>query len=375
MDETYLITSFNSGFKTFYSDDPFDNSDYVQIKAPNMNLISEQHIKDKNLPVYKFIQSIPKEIRQCFLMYNIMYLQIDLLQLCSKSYVAKDLFLSNPLLLLMWLSKKNIDSRLINSDAINQLLGRKQKDILAELYPREKISKSSLKLLRKINLINGDGFEIDLIFKNLFNKKTSILRHLNVIPVILINLFNDKNCHLSPVLYKDLRQTMSASVLKERIIETTTKMSHINAMTGDDEDIHDAIKQCKSIESLNILHNKILHQYLNNKNDFDRIFPEAPRIKDKPGFVERITQRKELVREGVVMKSCIASLSDVLDLKKNFFFRVFSPERCSLHIVYKAKLSTYSIKECRLYDNKEPSSETVMKINEWLNGINYGLNQ
>lgn len=134
------------------------------------------------------------------------------------------------------------------------------------------------------------------------------------------------------------------------------------------------MKNCRSIESLNNLHDRWARILtVERKTATLRNFMEAygtnafppPPLEGCTG-IEPITTIDELFAEGYEMHNCVASYAERIMNGKCWIFKVLHPERATLELA--AENNVLMLRQLKTICNGKPAENTQMFVEKWLAG-------
>jgi len=331
---------------------------------PGISLITPEHYEDPGLPVYRFIQKIPSEVRELVLPFGL--LQTKLIQMCARSWEVRQLLSDFPIL--SWVIANYLQGREFTPEQLSRLLKKKRKQILAEIY--SKGSNADVRMLRKIRFRKQPLTAISLMaikdaIKNDYAHK---FRHLKFIPLQLLIILG---CH--PFLWESNMLPMLANKIYPDQTEMMREIKRIGQLWEDTIALGEALNtevirhlnKCGSVESLKKIHDqwtRDLNQLTVSLHDSQVLFPEAP-IKGNKAITQ-IMNLADLRQEGREMHHCVGGYAKKILERKSFIFKVLQPERATLELKIVGR--DIQIGQLRGKYNKRPSDEAFKVVQDWI---------
>jgi hypothetical protein len=330
---------------------------------PQIALLDRETFHYAETPVSRYAQKIPADIRAAATPFA--YHQLTLLQWAAQDPYARDLLLSNPMLL--WL--------LVNAvpylEVVSHLLREKQQVLLEMLLGTG--TKPMLRLLRHLQLWQSGFREISLLRRVL--KNPELLTALNRFPVInrtlLVLAERCPEMITLPVVTELPSQremsTPKAMVWAKRVSALREDLLRIGALLGN-QGYQKTIDQCTSLEQLQRLHDR----WTERMNRIQRLFEEqifcpAPPLSGND-VIRPILTLAALTEEGRMMRHCVRSYANRVFCGQSYFYQVLSPERGTLEL--NLKKQPPAIAQFRLACNGIPSSASWHQVTRWLHEAN-----
>ena len=343
-------------------------------KDANLTILKSEWLVCRGLPVWKYIQTIPEEIRDVAIRYS--YNQIKLLQILSLHEEAKELASHNPNLLWLLACKiKEVSGTRYDQD---KQLKCKQKKILSFVLNRE-ISNSRVKLLRKIHVTEGDSFLYELL-KLVLTEESVVAyftHHWSRIPQSLIStIIINESMVLSRVLSSanEIAVTKSSREYVADIVQLWKDTVNLGNLMGGGKEITNTLNRIQNLTQLQKLHDKWVNSLNTHKINEFMLTPEASTSFHFPFFIpdphiQQIKNYRELFNEGKYMRNCIFfSRFEHANDGRHCYFRVLHPQRCSLEVI---KVDNkWVMSELKARDNIEPVDETIGYVSRWLSQSN-----
>ena len=299
--------------------------------------------------------------------------QFSLLRWVARYRQARDLLTNNPILL--WCLVHIAEQERWRQSEEIELLDKPQRFILQRISSVD--SQSAVRLLRKIEIGQGDKRELRLVLWAIRNPRVrKRLAHLPRIPISVIGFLQCfpeatdwRLVHSLPKkLPKELSPIYSLAYRYRQLWKDIIKLSDALGITNTDP----LLAACRSLDELqhhhgtwtkrlNLLPPKLPPEP--NPNRVGRI-DRGWGIPPLPGneYIHPILDAETLQEEGRQLSHCVGSyVNDVVDGKR-FIYRVIWPERATLEIVLKPALS---IGRCLLQNNKTPSAKTLSVVQHW----------
>ena len=315
-------------------------------------------------------ETIPEDIRTALQGFKTW--QISLLQLVKHWDEARDLLQTNPLLL--WLTWDHAAKNKWSPGKLTQVLAMKQPAILREI---ELIgTKSSNKLLRKIDIEELDRYELALI-RNVWQNPDLLPRitHQNKLTIRLLRLYKS----FPWIAGRPLSKVFDEIDCKWRHRELVILASDCQYMSLRRDNIEHHLSHCTSFERVERLHAQLVEQinaerlerderYQHRFGRRDEVgnllpFPEPPH----PGneHIHPILTPEALLDEGVNMKHCVRSYTEQVQAGDYFVYHMDFPEKLTIGVDLKnGKLVSLSqiCGKC----NKRPSDAAKNTVHQWI---------
>ncbi len=342
--------------------------DNGQIVIPEFVFSLKKILSYRNLrEILKFYETIPKEIIKIVSQYrNRQWCILSLLARCRNMHArynpAAQIAYNNPALLFAlsnsWIFKTFPVSNPMRS--VRSLLNKPQKAILEWLdFPA---SESTRKLLSKVVCRSVDASCLLNLRNAIMScpQKCKMLSHLPRLNKSVIKIVSDSNLfHYSkPTLLHEIAESrhediypISANLLFE--ILTAVRNSDFNGYklgpVRNRKHLHELYYSLESIISTS--------QHLKLK------FPPPPIMENEA--IVPIRTPIDLLAESVKQKNCVNRFIPNVALKQDtYFYRVLSPERCTLQIIKCGDI--WEIGDIRKIKNKIASERTWELVANWL---------
>lgn len=332
---------------------------------PNIPLLTCATIEDPNPIIAGFMRDMPSEVKTKLERYR--YLQFSLLRLIASSQAAFEIFADNPNLL--WLFAYYYRYENIFAEDVLLQLNLKRKDILGKIELPG--SKSSFKLLAKIDILHGSLEELLYIIWTLRSHETlgrlahfpripiGILKVIKIIPNIVdSSLFSqytktDSNKNKLPMNENDAKQL-------GRTWDDIKRLSYALGY-GDATPV---LTKIQTIDEIWRLHDRWTERYneLQEQAFVEVQFSEPP----IPGnnWIVPIINSKQLLLEGKLMSHCVGTYAEEVLAGHSYIYQVLKPERATLELGLDT--DEIYIRQCKLYKNATPSQETILAIKSWI---------
>jgi hypothetical protein len=326
---------------------------------PQIALLDRETLLYSETPISRYAQKIPAEIRAAATPFA--YHQLTLLQWAAQDPYARDLLLSNPMLL--WLLVDAVPYL----EVVSHLLREKQQVLLEVLLGTG--TKPMLRLLRHLQLWQSGSREIRLLRQVLKNPR--VLTALNRFPVInrtLLVLAERWPEVITLPIVTDLplqreMPTPKAMVWANRVSTLRGDLLRIGALLGN-QDYQKTIDRCTSLEQLQRLHDRWTERMNRSRrlSEEQILFPTPPLSGND--VIRPILTLAALTEEGRMMRHCVRSYADRVFCGKSYFYQVLSPERGTLEL--NLKKQPPAIAQFRLARNRIPSSASWHQVTRWL---------
>lgn len=329
---------------------------------PNIPLIQPEYENNPLFPIYDFIKAIPQDIRNKISIFD--YLQTSLLQISSRCEASIDLLCDIPILL--WIIVEAFQNEIISFENAKRLVSKKRKEILQELL--KKGTNSDVKFLKKIKLLHGTKYELQIIKNAVQNNRLVFrFRHWETIPIHILavieccpNLFESKLIQLlADKHYEQLADAVADTKKIQMLWQDIFYMTEVL-------NLHDAVQRmndCKTVEALEQLHDSWVALLNQQKviNGFGEPFPMPP----IPGNndIYPILNSGDLMAEGKLMHHCVSGYVNKIKHKECYIYRVIRPERATLEI--RGSEKSARIGQLKLSCNQMPSHETFAVVSDW----------
>jgi len=315
-------------------------------------------------------KEIPKHILDAFLKYEqyANYSAYSIMTIASHSKYLTELLVDSPLII--WMITRTAIQQNWTPEQVIQLSTDKRKNILQQLG--FEATNATFKNLSKLNIKYFDE-RLYLELNNIDWKTINpALNHLDTIDFKLVRFLNQNPDYVKWSLITSY-DGWNWSTFEHYFMDTERlllrihqiRQHHINLREPNNVDPSEQIKQCRSLNELIELHDR-LSEELNDFEDAQAqkiIFPEPP-FKGTDD-IQPIRNLSELKLEGKSQKHCILSYQDrILDLEY-YAYRVTKPERATLGI-RKTQDGRWMIDQLRLACNQRPSKETQEYVGRWL---------
>lgn len=268
--------------------------------------------------------------------------------------------------LIVWIIAMNTTRKLLKINRARKLVFFPRKKIFLELGLQTK----SLNLLSRVYIENMD--------KNSFELLDNFLK-LSYYPKYL---FHAKNINVEAFLNDTIQQNVDSNAVKkifltqDRIdqkIKCENLAEILNSIRGENfSQLTQEVLRCNSINKLDDYYESIMtkvnefEEYYESTPNADKIFfPVSPLRGNKN--VVHLNNVYDLKEEAIIMNNCLLKFTEDAFCMKYVFFKVLSPERCTLQI--KAIENKYYIIDFKAKNNKEPSKMANNYIKNWVDGM------
>lgn len=392
-DTTFKITSWSDGLQ-FYTLNTDANWLLEESDAGIIFSTAKScNYKGSGDAVERFVEVIPSRFRQAVAVFS--HRQFSLLRLAAQYPNLRELLIRSPNL--CWLVICFAEQANWSQKQVVQLLQLKRVCIVERLFANK--SMQLVKLINKIQLVNGSEGEAKLLFKLL--KKTQIVdgfNHWQSVSIITLRVVSKRPYFMNSKLLAneiDICKTKQANVMH---------FFDISQIYDDLHRMHNALNKVfeprvwRSIESftcLRQLHDRWVVRY--NKIERRRLAVEQARPADqavndqavnaqpinrKP-YVEvdypicaigdrddliQIKNSTELSLEGVDMSHCVGSYGDKLMRGDSYIYKLLQPQRATVEI--KVRGNRVSILQFKLAHNHKPSPDTCAHLRSLIAGEN-----
>ena len=342
---------------------------------PRIVLIATDKRNLVNYDLTLFTDSIPEKIQDLVCRYQ--YGQLTLLRILRYYPEALELAVNAPII--FWLlAASHFNSDIFKQDSWRKRLCSRHSEILEFLG--YKVSKSMLKLIKKIHLEEYTKQELFLIQKVLSSKVlVRLLRHFPMISRIHLEYAVKypalMRCNF---IWKKLIENELGGIsdidLCHSLYEDTLKAGKMLGI----KNLYGRIQSKRSLITLERMHDSwtrrlFLYQDREQQKQIERTlkimeaefgqeFPLPPLPGNKD--IEPILTLKELIKEGKYMKHCVVTHAKDIYRRKRYVYRMYKPQRASLEL--DLTTSPPSLKEIRLKNNQVPSSESHRHAKDWL---------
>lgn len=297
--------------------------------------------------------------------------QIAILNLSISVKEFNELFQSSPVLAWFLLSHLRKIKDLKN---ILNFLALKRRRILSFITGVDCSSKH-VKFINKIRIYQGNEFEEMLICHALTHEDIiDNFLHDQFVPIeslFLIYkypiLLNSKILSSINRLPKNEKYLSRLILGKRRIIQNYIDTIEIGKILGF-KDSKKIVDCCTSVSALNMLHDQWT-DLLNNLNTTTQTDIRLPLLNGTDSDnIQQIKTSHEVIKEGKSMNHCAASYIPRLIKQECYLFKVLYPERATLEIGIVG--SQIFNKQLKLFNNREPSSDTKKYVKEWIDEVN-----
>jgi len=341
-------------------------------------LVTKQHLSNKNLPIYHFLQQIPQWIREKVKSYR--HYQLLLLQVLSTSQRAREIFIHSPNLLWLLVIEKN--TKQWTYKIFEEVLALKRHIIIEKIFPLKNTStmvtaKQQLKFINKMSFTLVGIKDYQVIQNAMVQSKIiDHFKHYSAIPIQLLVLLEHYPEFIGCQFLKS-ELLLSHKTIINNIREYKTTADYIGdikrmAKILSIKNIPSQYRKKTSQESLQKMHDKLVDRINKHpvlKTEYEKGFPK-PDIQGNDDIVF-ISNVYELKKEGRELQHCVASYTEVARKGHRYFYKILEPQRGTLEITLQK--NTYVINSFKLKHNNEPSKQSWKKVRIWLKQQNKQL--
>lgn len=274
-----------------------------------------------------------------------------LMWLLSRHKSAIDLFISNPLLMLIIMHCAKLYSW-SEQDIVDFLL-QKRVNILKKCHLEG--GKPLLKLFKKLSLKDFNHRKYLWLQRFITLPKWQTINHLKYVDDNVILLITQHPELLSTRLLQSYNENWSKTRFR-RIYRDTLHMAPFHNL--------EQVFNCRTLNELERLHERYIIE-INQLKTNEFINYHVPPISGNQDIIP-IRNSVELRNEGKIQKHCVASYHQEILKKTCYIYKVLQPERATLELRTPVN-GDYSIAQLRLYCNDLPSEETISSVQQWLN--------
>jgi hypothetical protein len=350
----------------------------------SLNMLSRTATRPMPAEIDDFINEIPECYRERTRQFE--FGQCLVLQLLARLPQARDLCLSNPVLL--WLLTTAVYDSIIQTPDIPALLGCKQAEILARITRRA--SGPALRLLRKTVIGDGSLSEFRILVHALGDRHMQrTTAHIPSVSIALLGALSS-----FPILSKPgIARLLAQEIPDDRNARQTT----LNELAETVRDIQrmgealsverpaQALARCRTLDDIRRLHDRWVDR-VNRRGDLwvnpvqraNRLgdlnpdetksallqlkFPAAPIRGNRD--VRPITTPDALVYEGKLQGNCIADYAAAIAAGKTYAYKVLHPHRATLEVILTEE--GWKLGELKLSCNRMPGEAVKRRVEEWL---------
>ncbi len=273
-----------------------------------------------------------------------------LIWLLSRHQIAVDLFVSNPLLMLIMMhcaSRHRWSER-----RIVDFLSQKRVYILEKCYLDG--GKPLLKLLNKLSLKKFNHRKYQCLQRLIALPKWQTINHLKYVDDSVILLITQHPELLSSRLLQSYDENWSKTRFRS-VYSDTLRMATLQNQAQ--------VFNCRTLDDLERLHERYIIEINQRKNN-ENVEYYVPPISGSR-YIIPIRNSVELRAEGEIQEHCVASYHQDILRKKCYIYKILQPERATLELNTPIN-GDYSIAQLRLYRNGAPSEETIRSVQQWL---------
>ena len=330
---------------------------------PGVMVFYEDGSSDFAFNLYNDFAALEPAVKRELLAFKVM--QVGLIKSCITSHRALQMLFSNKVLL--WLLVDFFCYFETKNSDIVRFLGMKRQNII-KLVAGE-TSPGAVNFLRKILLIDGDRFELEVI-KDALVKPELIgkFRHWDSIPVQAIYVSDKRELVSGALFLKDFFERNRVGLCRSlQSISDLYKLAEDTVSLGKSLNFKNAeslVVKCEKESDLKRLHDVWVVK-LNKTRELyepDLLFPEC--YLPKNDNIIWISSANELIKEARLMRHCAATYVEKANAGVSVLFSVLYPERATLEL--KKIDKKYSISEIKARGNKDVSKETLDYVRRWV---------
>lgn len=387
-DTTFKITHWRDGLQFFTLD---DDEWSLEDADAGLFLASEQdnYESEQRDAVDRFVAGIPKNVRQTVSFFN--YKQFSLLRLAAQYPELEAVLLHSPNL--CWLVVCFAEQANWSTSQIAQVLQLKRSRIVELLFDNN--SEQLVKLVNKIELINGSEGESLLLFKILKNEQIiSAFNHWKTVSIIALRIAHKRPFFInSKLLLNEVSNEKSTRHNLVRFGKFSETYNDLQRMyraldreldprvwlaVKDDRQLRKLHDKCVTrynqsergrLEALLVLRDTPQHIRANAIANAEQSIIDEPldidfpicSIGDLPDLVQ-IKDSIELSQEGIFMNHCVGSYASKLRNEQSYIYKLLAPERATVEV--KILGDKISVIQFKLANNKKPSPESYAYLRE-----------
>lgn len=338
----------------------------AEILDPGIPIINPANEADPNLPLQRFLATIPAEVRVRAGAY--LYMQTTLLQAVARSRAAAELLRRSPTLL--WLALCVANERRIPLSVVDNLLHERRPMVLRKLMGMG--SDAVVRFLDRVVLRAGDDKELRVIQAILPQQHVwRGLSHWPTIPVHVVAVL--VRCpelrqgrllrRIAVTPYRNIADAVAQAASVARVWRDALRLARLLQIGNGEQ----ALRRCRDADAVQRLHDRWAAR-LNSRKcvvvDGTERFPPPP----IPGneAIHPIVSEEDLWVEGKLMGHCVGSYADEVRSGKRYVYRVLRPERATIELRWER--SRLVVNQFKLVRNEEPSRESWLAVHAWLTG-------
>jgi hypothetical protein len=329
-------------------------------------IVNRAHESRRDLPVLRYLQTWPRDLIST--LYPVWYAQSSVMQICALHPAARDLARSN--LVLLWLAAARYAEDASWRTRLPEVFGMPQRELLAAVLDRPVVRQAQVRFLRKIVLMAGTRATLGQIQRMAADEELVMsFRHWIRLPSGLVQLADGpllRHLHwLRETLAGTDNRWLLGQILDHRLdlLRDTSRMLEGYHRRAAERVVAYA---CRDWAGVQRLHDVLVDLGAGDDDtDLDPAlsFGQPPIPSDEQ--FQAITTVGELVREGKLMRHCVATRAEDVLAGDCYIYRVdVDGERATLQVGIEG--NRLIIDEFRLCGNGEPSPGAWRATREWL---------
>jgi hypothetical protein len=337
-------------------------------------LLNRAHQSRNDLPVLHYLKSWPPDLVNA--LYPLWYAQSTAMQLSAHYPAARDLAISNPILL--WLVAERYAEDASWRSWMPAALALSQRELLAAVLDATAVRPAQVRFLRKIVLMDGKQTTLAQIREVAGDEEAVMaLRHWPRLPSNLLEIASGPLLHHIHWLRDRLASADDPWVLRRILEDKVDLLLYTNQLLGilAPDSADDLVRlSCHDWEAVQRLH-EVVNEILSDEGEE----PQDPKVAfgtppiPSNGNFQAITTVAELDQEGRSMRHCAASRARRVLSGSCYLYRVeICGERATLQLGIKAHKLV--IEEFRLRQNGKPSAQAWAAARAWVEAAQASIN-